>query len=303
MRRAGTGRRIELSPRDLAIFVLLGQYRYLRSTFIHAFVGGASVTRFKERLGDLFHEGYLDRPEQQWALANCRHVPAVYEIGAGARRALVEQGDPGDDARTWLGNQAHRQFLHSLMICEVLASIELGVRANPALRLIPWPEILAKAPEATRRSSTPFRIPGPPNDRSDGGIVPDAIFGLEYRTSDTKCYRFFALEADRGTMPVIRSNSAQSSYEKKLLGYREILARQTYRSHLGLPNLLVLTVTPNEVHLERMMSSIRETTGGSAAFLFRTWGVAGAPVLAPSSDFLVTLWRRTDGSSLRIDQV
>ena len=68
MRRTRTGKRIELTQRDIDIFKLLRQYRYLRSTYIHAFVGGASETRFKERLGNLFHEGYLDRPSQQWEL-------------------------------------------------------------------------------------------------------------------------------------------------------------------------------------------------------------------------------------------
>ena len=44
MRRTGTGRRIELTARDVEIFKLLGRYRYLRSTYIHAFVGGAFET-------------------------------------------------------------------------------------------------------------------------------------------------------------------------------------------------------------------------------------------------------------------
>src|ERR1700683_3784385 len=73
MHRTRTGKRIELTSRDIEIFRLLARYRYLSSTYIHAVVGGASETRFKERLGDLFHEGYIDRPERQWELAGCRH--------------------------------------------------------------------------------------------------------------------------------------------------------------------------------------------------------------------------------------
>ncbi|MEJ0042771.1 MAG: hypothetical protein WDM81_11445 [Rhizomicrobium sp.] len=88
MKRTRKGKRIELTERDIAIFRLLSQYRYLRSTYIHAFVGGASETRFKERLGDLFHEGYLDRPSQQWEFADARHMPAVHELGERGRRAL-----------------------------------------------------------------------------------------------------------------------------------------------------------------------------------------------------------------------
>src|ERR1700692_4432912 len=100
MRRTRTGKRIELTARDIEIFRLLEQYRYLRSTFIYAFVGGESEKRFKERLGDLFHEGYIDRPNQQWEFARARHLPTVHESDTGAARALRDSGIKVDDART-----------------------------------------------------------------------------------------------------------------------------------------------------------------------------------------------------------
>src|SRR5882757_2267235 len=100
MQRTRTGRRIELSPRDIEIFKTLLRYRYLRSTYIHAFVGGASETRFKERLGDLFHEGYLDRPAQQWAFADARHTPVVHECGRAAGQALRACGLALEGANT-----------------------------------------------------------------------------------------------------------------------------------------------------------------------------------------------------------
>ena len=152
MRRTPTGKRLELTPRDIEIFRALARYRYLRSTYLHAFAGGASETRLKERLGDLFHEGYIDRPSRQWELANSRYQPAIYESGEGAKRALHESGIPVDDHRTFLAETAHRQFQHSLMICEVLASIELASRSSPNLRFIAWPEILGRAPKTARAS-------------------------------------------------------------------------------------------------------------------------------------------------------
>src|SRR5271154_5374646 len=127
MRRTRTGKRIELTGRDLEIFRALARYRYLRSTYLHAFVGGASETRFKERLGDLFHEGYLDRPAQQWEFADARCRPVAHELGSGAARVLRDVEDGAGQVRTALTASAHRQFRHSLMICEALASMELGV--------------------------------------------------------------------------------------------------------------------------------------------------------------------------------
>jgi hypothetical protein len=295
MRKTRTGKRIELTSRDIKIFQLLSRYRYLSSTYIHAFVGGASETRFKERLGDLFHEGYLDRPEQQWQFANAIHRPAVYESGLGTARALLESGIVVDDSRSFLSTMAHRQFLHSLMICEVLASLDLGMRADSRLRLIAWPEILGRAPEATRSSQTPFRIPVP----SGGYLVPDGLLGIEYAQGSAKAYRFFALEADRGTMPVVRSNQNQTSFMGKVAAYREIIGWQVHKAHWGIPNLLMLTVTTSESRMREMIRCLGDQGRECAAFLFAAADDAALKIPAPS--LLVEPWARAELPPLRID--
>src|ERR1700719_1255112 len=110
MQRMRRGKNIALTARDIEIFRQLCRYRYLNSTYLHAFAGGASETRFKERLGDLFHEGFVDRPSQQWQLAEARCRPAVYELGERGKRALNEYGDAIDGHRDFLSQIAHRLF-------------------------------------------------------------------------------------------------------------------------------------------------------------------------------------------------
>jgi hypothetical protein len=280
-----------LSPRDVEIFKLLRRYRYLRSTYIHAFVGGASETRFKERLGDLFHEGYLDRPTQQWEFADARCRPVVHELGTGASRVLRESGEEAGQGRTFLGATAHRQFRHSLLICEVLASLELGTRASGTLRFIGWPEILARVPEAARTTSGPFRLPVP----FGGHLVPDGVFGIEYRLAEAKSYRFFALEADRGTMPVSRSRPGQTSYLGKLATYGEIIAHQVHKTHWGVPNLMVLTVTTNAA---RMAEIINKLHSGSPAFLFKAAEENG--LTKPMPELLTEPWQRTGHAPISV---
>ncbi|MEI9887764.1 MAG: replication-relaxation family protein [Rhizomicrobium sp.] len=295
MRRTRTGKRIELTRRDIEIFKLLSRYRYLRSTYIHAFVGGASETRFKERLGDLFHEGYLDRPPQQWEFADARHTPVVHESGRAADQALRACGMALEGANTPLADSPHRQFLHSLMICETLASLDLGVRATAGLRLIGWPEILGRAPDATRSSPTPFRIPVP----SGGYLVPDGLFGIEYSSGGSKSYRFFALEADRGTVPIVRSSPNQSSYLGKIGSYREIIVRQVHKTYLGLPNLLVLTLTTSQERMTGIMGRLQREQGDNATFLF---GAIAAGATRTPMPLLTAAWRRAGFSPLRIDE-
>ena len=298
MHRTPAGKKIEPTKRDFEIFKLLERYRYLRSTYIHAFVGGASETRFKERLGDLFHEGYLDRPVQQWDFARARYLPVVYENGAGATRILRETGITIDERRTFLASVAHRQFQHSLMICEVLASLELGVCADPRLRFIAWPQILERAPEQTRASTTTFRFPLP----SGGYLVPDGLFGIEYLAGDRKTYRFFALEADRGTMPIARSNGRQTYYLAKLAAYQEIISRQLQRAHWGIPNLLVLTVTANEGHLAEILRRFEGQVGGHTAFLFKTVESGTGALTGPAPQLLSEPWQRAGLPPFRIDE-
>ncbi len=44
MHRTPKGKRLVITSRDMGLFRALSYYRYLRSTYLHAFVGGASET-------------------------------------------------------------------------------------------------------------------------------------------------------------------------------------------------------------------------------------------------------------------
>jgi hypothetical protein len=294
-KRARTGKRIELTSRDFEIFRVLARYRYLPSTYIYAFVGGASETRFKERLGDLFHEGYLNRPAPQWELANCRHRPVVHEIGPGAMRALERQ-EIVEEPRTWLRASADRQFPHALMICQILASIEIATRLRPGLRFISWPEMLAKAPAETRDSAAPFRLPPTAASKE---IVPDGLFGIEYFSNGSKAYRFFAVEADRGTMPIIRSNQDQTSCLGKLTAYRRFLSAHGQRTHLGVPTLLVLMVTTDGGRLGEILARLAHSPEVTSVFLFKA--TESSELSFPTTKLLFEGWERIGALPLQID--
>jgi hypothetical protein len=277
MRRISVGKRIELTERDVELFKLLDRYHYLRSNFLYAFLGGNSETRFKERLGDLYHDGrYINRPEQQWQFANSRYMPVVYELDASGEQVLRNLGLVQNDSPLLTKGRmgAYRQFAHQLMICECMASIELGVRQQPGLRFISWREIMSKASEATRALPNPFEFSvsiSHDGQSANTKVVPDGLFGLEYAADGEKSCRFFALEVDRNTMPLVRSNLNQTSYLKKLLAYRAITAQNLAKVQLGIPNLFVLTVTTNEQHMTNIMDVLAQVAPErkSKLFLFK----------------------------------
>jgi hypothetical protein len=208
---------------------------------------------------------------------------------------------------------ACRQFAHQLMICECMASIELGIRHQPNLRFISRRDIIAKAPEQTRASGNPFAIPVAISHTLNGNAqraeiqaVPDGLFGLEYAHDGQKLYRFFALEADRNTVPICRSNLRQTSYLRKVLAYRQVVAQGIQKSHLGLPNLFVLTVANNEQHMRNIMGLVGTLApdGKSTLFLFKTVTSLGdfqqAP--APTSHMLTEPWQRVGYEPLPISE-
>ena len=66
--------------------------------------------------------------------------------------------------------------------------------------------------------------------------------------------KFFAYERDRGTMPVVRSNLAQSSILRKLIDYGATRRGGLHRAIYGLPNFRVLTEAPGPKRVENMIT-------------------------------------------------
>jgi hypothetical protein len=101
------------------------------------------------------------------------------------------------------------------------------------------------------------------------GVEPDRVFGLSFAGEPEHRRRaYFFLEADRGTMPVKRNGLAQTSFRRKLLGYRETWRQGLHRTHLGVPNFRVLTVTTSEERMRHLIEAGRSLSGSAGTFLF-----------------------------------
>jgi len=181
-----------LTERDIEIFKLLARYRYLPADDIHALVGG-ELKPIIHRLNLLSRRPnlYVNRPHQQRQAADANYRRLVYELDERGSRVLRERGF------SFLPKSYHRNFAHELMVCRITASIELGVRADPSIRLIAWQEILAseKTPAETRRASRPSHIPisfSANGETYRTEVCADgAPFGLESNRDGKRVYLFF----------------------------------------------------------------------------------------------------------------
>jgi hypothetical protein len=229
---------IKLTPRELLILRAVQRHRLLRSTHLIALLDGSQQTTLR-RLQLLFHHGYLDRPAAQL---------------------------------DWYAHVS-RQFLrHTLAVAEVMVAFEVACRDTEGVEFIRPYEILAAAPEATRRLRLPFRWQVEVIERDKLhrlGAEPDRVFGLRFAGApEHRRLAYFFLEADRGTMPVVRRGLDQTSFRRKLLGYRETWRQGLHRRHLGIPNFRVLTVTTNEERMRHLAAACRSIPDGQRLFLF-----------------------------------
>lgn len=91
-------------------------------------------------------------------------------------------------------------------------------------------------------------------------------------------------------MPVARSNPNQTSYLRKLAAYREVIEHRVHKSHFGVPNLLVLTLTTSEVRMKEILTRLSAQAGNNAAFLFKA--IRGDTPRQPTPQLLTEPWER-----------
>jgi Replication-relaxation len=264
-----------LTPRDLDILRAVYRHRLLRSTHLVALSGGSPQATLR-RLQLLFHHGYLDRPPMQLDWYARGSEPLVYALGNRGAEVLEAEGVARPRGVRWdtKNRNVSRVFLHhTLAVAEVMVAFEAACRARDGVQFIPPEEVLAGAPPETRRLRLPFRWQV--EVRHDGklhrlGVEPDKVFGLRVEDApENRRHTFFFLEADRGTMPVRRKGLGQTSFLRKLLCYQETWRQGLHRTHLGISNFRVLTVTTNRERVEHLVEACRKLTGGgSRLFLF-----------------------------------
>lgn len=302
----GRQERAQLTERDIDIFKLLARYRYLSIDDIHAFVGGsrkglAHHVNLLSRQPNL----YLNRPHQQRQSADANHRPLIYELDRRGAAALRDLGLPA------FSKDYHRNFAHELTVCRIIASFELGALGSKGIRFVSWSDIVAsgKVPPATVKSAAPTHIPvaitmGGKEHKTE--INADGKpFGLSYQASGREpLYRFFpGVEADLGTEPLQAYDFERSSIAKKFLAYVAIVEAQTYRSHLGFPNLFVPFVTTTTSRLRSMMTLLAKLTGdrGSKSIIFKTIPVSFTRA-GDTEHFLAEPWQRVGFDPLALSQ-
>lgn len=262
-----------VTPDLLALLETLHRYRYLRSSFLPELLPGGD-DGIKKQLRRRRVQGYVSWPDEQFRGYNNLWCPKVYELTKKGEQTLIDHGrHPQRVTRldrkptVWPA----RNFAHSMMICDTLASIEIGLKDTGA-RFVPWTEIVPDGNDPLRLPYS-FTYNG---QTVSTALVPDGLFGIEYDNGHTS---YFVLEAENG-QPLTRSHFRSGSTLKKMLAYKDIITKKTYKQ-MGCSNLRVLFVFPSEVTAKHAAELAEEATGATEKLRFTNIPVQEMILKAP----------------------
>ena len=248
----------KLTERDQNIIGLIHRHRFLRSHQIIALIGG-SAQNLSRRLQWLFHHGYLERPRAQLQYYE-RNGSQTIVYGLGNKSGSLLQLNPVSWGEKNRG--IGRMYLaHALLVSDVMAALELACRQH-GIRLLHEDEL-----------NLPVEVPlhwrVKIRDGTKLGVIPDRVFALEYQDQNGATQRvYYFLEADRGTMPVVREKLSQTSFYRKLLAYEATWINKIHQRHLGIHRFRVLTVTTSAARVKSLLDACSRLQRGHGLFLF-----------------------------------
>lgn len=266
---------IQLTERDIEILRLVYKHRFLRSTHAIKILGGSAQTILR-RLQLLYHHAFLERPSFKRQIYRWGGTePYVYSLGPKGAEVLKQITSAQPRRADWLSQRPAERFEsvdHGLMVTELIVRIQASCRQMSRIRFIDPDEITRELLDQLPQDRRVFRWrvnvvhEGIPNQIE---VVPDQIFGLHYLDrpkGENKVY--FFLEADRGTMPVVRSTLNQSSVFKKLLGYYESWRQELLVQKFGIARFRVLTVTSSFERALHLVEANRKLNNGKGSRIF-----------------------------------
>jgi hypothetical protein len=239
---------------------------------------GGNAANIKARLRVLYDQALLDRPEAQRHYS--RHATPgamVYALGRAGARFLREHGEEIDPTLD-LGEKNRRAgsvfVSHTLSIADFLVNLEVACRHSAdRLQLISQHQLLAFAPEKTRRSREPLRwqttLANENSKPQTYSVVPDEAFALLSPSAPRdKNVNVICSSSIRARIPIRRKGQGHRSIRHKLNVYLHGWHAKRHVQQFGTPALQIAFVTKSPTRVEHMLDEVMDLTGGAGSRIF-----------------------------------
>ena len=304
-RRAAEPPAFRLTDDDVEIIRHIARHRFLRSTHIAALVR-RSLDRTNDRLLRLFHAGYVDRPRAQLdRFPTSGTAPMLYALADRGARLLRQRGDSPLADIEWSrkNRKVQRPFIdHQVEIVDFQVALQRALSTRADVRLLFEREVSTAASWRQERDARPFALSAQLGQNGivhRVSVVPDLVFVLQFADGTRHNY---AVEIDRGTMPVFRSDPEQTSIARKMRVYSAAHAAKQHQREFGWANFRVLFVTTNEERIKTMIDASRRSQArrhgaGASLFWFSTFAE-----IKRGADLLSLEWRDGNRRAVRLAQ-
>lgn len=225
----------------------------------------------------------------------------VYALADRGARLLIERDGIEFANVEWSrkNREAGRPFIeHQLEIMDFYVALQCSVQQRTDVRLIHPDELVKSFPDQRVNARSPFALRARlahAGAVQEIAVVPDLTFGLLFSDRSRRC---FMVEIDRGTMPVVRTDLAQTSFERKMRGYLTAYAAKQHEKQFGWKAFRVLTITTDTARKQSMQEALRRIrvphSPGASLFFFLTKEEAA------SFDPLVRPWQDGNNRSARL---
>lgn len=270
---------LTITPNDIAVFEVVQEFPCLSLPFIAELLGIKPKERrygnkvelryegFRHRLALLRQSGYLSIRRNLRPRKGQKNRHDVFALTEKSHALLAER----HLAKPSIGltNQAD----HDVGAAFIVASMKLGVMADPALRWITPQQIVAHeyCPQETRMSDNPFAIPVKymHRDRYVEMVRSHDWWPFGIQCAGRKIL-FAGIEYDRNTEGLESANAERPSIERHL---RTVLAmlESGYEAHFGTSKFFVLFVFDKVERMRQAMELLQKYTDhkGSKHILFK----------------------------------
>lgn len=286
--------RLVLTDRDAGILAAVARHRLIQSHHLLRLFP-SSPQHLIRRLGRLFHAALLERPVAQRWIKDKIAPSFAYCLARLGWNALRERSScPVPSLPRLRATGAALSLAHALRLTDVMIALETtALLHNMTLQ---WPAAWPVLSEEDERQVWRLRwtvLLKRDHSTMRTLLIPDGAFAL--RSSNGEA-RYFLLEVDRGTMPVVRRRLFQSSFQRKIMAYKETRRQGVLWQRFQVPAFRVLIVAESR----RRLASLQQATaalfkrGDSTMFLF-----AVADELLAHPDAFNHPWETCSGMQVR----
>lgn len=188
--------------------------------------------------------GFIHPPRQQRATENASFHSYIYELTEKAKAYLEAEG-LAEQTVTPTGHWVHRYMTASITSSIDIAAKRAGIAYIPAHRIL-------------ERHGSTLGI-----ELGRKKLIPDQLFGLDYGGR----YRFFCVEADRGTEPKTTA-SKRKTYRSIVEDYAAFIGDKRYKEHHGLTaGMLLLCVFSSRTNEQRFLQTVDDILGNRSAYI------------------------------------